>query len=125
MPKAVLESKKSLRKKVLRGVSWLDKHAPTGWKYRLFEGKNGEFIFLGQLCMAQTSILPLAFGNSLSIEHLSDVGICTHFNMTHEFRVNHGFFVNIAWDELIQRLNEAWEEVLREKIKEDESLLEK
>jgi len=124
MPKAVLESKESLRKKVLQGVSWLNEQGLGDWKYRLFKEENGKRHFLGQLCMAKTSILPLAFGDSLNIKYSTDLGICAHFKMSHRFRVDHGFFVDIGWDLLIFRLTEVWEEVLREEIENDEFLTE-
>lgn len=118
MSETKLETDESLREKVLKGVEWLNANAPEDWKYRLFDE---DFSFLRQLCMAETSILPLAFGDDLEIEHSTDIGICVHFNMTHEFRVSHGFFVDVCSELLIARLTRIWEIVLREKIEEEAS----
>lgn len=115
---------KTLRERVLQGVSWLDDNGPEDWKYRLFSDVNGDLRFIGELCMADTSILPLVFKGEVDIDHPSDVGICVYFDMTFEFRISHGFFIEVASDVLATRLNKMWEEVLREKI-EEEILLEK
>ncbi|XKT75228.1 MAG: hypothetical protein ACJKSS_00340 [Patescibacteria group bacterium UBA2103] len=121
MTVVALESDDSLREKVQKGIRWLNENeeTPTDWKYRLFSS-DGEFRFLGQLCIAETSILPLIFKDDLGDEVIpSDVGICAHFEMSHEFRVNHGFFVNVSDERLIQRLNKIWELELRAEIEKD------
>ena len=110
----------TLRERVLRGVSWLEDNGPQDWKYRLFSNVNGNLHFIGEICMAETSILPLVFKGEVDIDHPSDVGICAYFDMTFEFRISHGFFIEVASDLLAERMNKIWEKVLREKIKEDE-----
>jgi len=122
MPIEHLVSDKALHDRVQKGIAWLDAKTKEleidNWKYRLFS-TDGAFRFLGQLDMAETSILVYAFGNDLDIKKPTDVGISCYFDMSSDFRVSHGFFTGIASQSLNRRLTNAWEQALRTQIEEE------
>ncbi len=114
----IIPTSHAFRHRVLAGAEWLDKHAPDGWKYNLFGNVNGEHIFKMYLLSATESVLPLAFKGKRVTTHMTHCGIGAHFNLNLEELISLGFHAGHM--QYVPLVEKAWEEVLREKIKEDE-----
>tara|TARA_B100000745_G_scaffold173343_1_gene113548 strand:- start:3197 stop:3580 length:384 start_codon:yes stop_codon:yes gene_type:complete len=108
----------AFRNRILAGIEWINERAPDGWKYNLFGNINGEHIFKMSLLSATESVLPLAFKGQRLTTHMSHCGIASYFELSLEELISFGFHAgHMQYVPLVER---AWEEVLREKIEEDE-----
>ena len=108
----------AFKDKVLKGVAWFDEHAPADWKYNFFGSVNGRLIFKMSLLSATESPLPLAFKGKNITTHMSHVGICAHFKLSLSDLISHAFHAGSL--QYVKSIEKAWEEILREKIEEDE-----
>lgn len=108
----------AFKNRVLNGIAWLNERAPDGWKYNLFGQVNGEYIFKMSLLSATESVLPLAFQGERLTTHMSHCGIASYFELTLDELTTYGFHAGHM--QYVPVIEKAWEEVLREEIREDE-----
>lgn len=113
------QTQKILRERVEKGMAWLDEHAPEGWEYNFFREENGERVFIMNLMLATTSILPLAFKEREGIPIMSHLGVAHYFNLPTKDLIKYSFHAESQRN--VPLIEELWEKLLRERIREYEN----
>ncbi len=111
------------RRRVKRGVAWLDRHAPEGWRRNLFDiFGEGRVSYRGHDSYDNECPLALAFEHRADLAnyagYVTYASVVKHFKLctwqTISFGFDAGFFAKFARGKAVmgQTLDAAWEEAI-------------
>lgn len=104
------------KRRVLRGVTWLNQNAPGGWRRNMFDVVGEKALFRPKDCYDNECVLALAFEH---IPELANESMCvTYASVSQAFRISYQKCKALGFSSDSRTgadlLDRAWEEVLRE-----------